>query len=133
MFRSQFSKPAPGLSQFIRFYVQREVRNRGAFVAHAVRPRDSDDVFEFGDPIEALYCNQPPPVKSPGVVVVARETYHRLEMHLRGALETFAIIAFRQEVLDGCGSRVGYHDQMHMIHDFAEFTGGIPSDDIDAS
>ena len=36
MFRSQFSKPTPGLSKFIRFYVQREVRNGGAFVAHPV-------------------------------------------------------------------------------------------------
>jgi AraC-like DNA-binding protein len=93
MFRSRFSKPTPGLSQFIRFYVQREVRNRGAFVAHPVPARATPMiVFEFGDPIEVLYCNQLAPVTSPGVVVVGPQTYRRLEMHLRGALETFAIM-----------------------------------------
>jgi AraC-like DNA-binding protein len=93
MFRSRFSKPTPGLSQFMRFYVQREVRNRGAFVAHPVPARAAPMiVFEFGDPIEVLYCNQLAPVTSPGVVVVGPQTYRRLEMHLRGALETFAIM-----------------------------------------
>jgi AraC-like DNA-binding protein len=93
MIRSQFSKPAPGLSQFIRFYVQREVRNRGAFVAHPVPARAAPMiVFEFGDPIEVLYCNHAAPVRSPGAVVVGPQTYRRLEMRLRGALETFAIM-----------------------------------------
>lgn len=93
MFRSQFSKPTPGLSEFIRFYVQREVRNRGAFVVHPVPARSTPMiVFEFGDPIEVLYRNQPAPVQSPRVVVVGPQTYRRLEMHLGGDLETLAIM-----------------------------------------
>jgi AraC-like DNA-binding protein len=92
MFRGQFSAPAPGLSQFIRFYAARQIRNPGAAVVHPVPARPTAMiVFDFDDPTDVLYYQQRAMVKSPVACVVGPQTYRRLEMQLRGALDTFAI------------------------------------------
>lgn len=49
-------------------------------------------VFEFGDPTDVLVLKRLAQKKSPRVVVVGPQTYRRLDMHLRGTLETFVIM-----------------------------------------
>ena len=89
---SQFSKPAPCLEPFVRFYIQREVRILGATVIHPVPARPAPMiVFDFDDATEVLYYGQSSVSKSPSAVVVGPQTYRRLEMQLRGALDTFVI------------------------------------------
>jgi AraC-like DNA-binding protein len=88
-----FRTPALGLAQFVRFYVQRRVQIGGTFVAHPVPARAAPMiVFDFGDPVDVWYANQTALVKSPMAVVVGPQTYHRVEMRLRGSLESFAIM-----------------------------------------
>lgn len=99
MFRGQFSAPAPGLSQFIRFYAARQIRNSGAAVVHPVPARPTPMiVFDFDDPTDVLLYQHRTMVKSPSVVVVGPQTYRRLEMQLRGALDTF-VIMFQPDAL----------------------------------
>lgn len=73
MHRSRFSRPAPGLEQFVRFYVQREVQIRGAAVVHPVPARAAALIeFDFGDPVHVFDHTQLAQRKSPTIVVVAR-------------------------------------------------------------
>ena len=89
---SQFSRPAPCLQPFVRFYIQRDVRIRGATVLHPVPARPAPMiVFDFNDPTDVLRYAQRAVIKSPSTVVVGPQTYRRLEMQLRGALDTFVI------------------------------------------
>jgi AraC-like DNA-binding protein len=93
MLQTRFQKPSRGLEKFVRFYIQRHVQILGAAVVHPVPARASPMiVLEFRDPIDVIYCNQPAPVKSPAMVVVGPQTYRRVEMQLRGALDTFVIV-----------------------------------------
>ena len=93
MLRNRFHKPAPGLEQFVRFYVQREAQIRGAAVVHPVPARAAPLIeFDFGDPINVLDYKQQAQRKSPTVVVVGSQTYRRVEMQLQGALESFVIM-----------------------------------------
>jgi AraC-like DNA-binding protein len=93
MHRSSFFRPAPGLEQFVRFYVQREVRIRGAAVVHPVPARAAPLIeFDFGDPINVLDYKQVRQRKSPTVVVVGPQTFRRVEMQLQGAFESFVIM-----------------------------------------
>jgi len=93
MLHIRFHKPAPGLELFVRFYVQRQVQIRGAVVVHPVPARAAPMIeFDFGDPIDVLYRDQPVPVKSHVVVVVGPQTYRRVEMQLQGTLESFVIM-----------------------------------------
>ena len=48
-------------------------------------------VFDFNDPTNILHYAQNEVQKSPRAVVVGPQTYRRLEMQLRGALDTFVI------------------------------------------
>ncbi len=90
---SQFSRPAQGLEQFVRFYVQREVRLYGTAVVHPVPARATPMiVFDFDDPTDIFVYKQQVIMKSPLTVVVGPQTYRRLEMQLRGALDTFVIM-----------------------------------------
>src|SRR5271156_2594822 len=92
MIRGQFSKPSPGLEQFVRFYAQREVSIRGSAVVHPVPARPTPMiVFDFGDPTDVLVYEHRALLKSAAAVVVGPQTYRRLEMQLRGALDTFVI------------------------------------------
>jgi AraC-like DNA-binding protein len=89
---SQFSRPARCLEPFVRFYIQRDVRILGATVIHPVPARPAPMiVFDFNDPTDVLYYGQSSATKSPSAVVVGPQTYRRLEMQLRGALDTFVI------------------------------------------
>ncbi len=93
MLRTRFHKPAPGLEHFVRFYVQREVEIRGAAVVHPVPARAAAMIeFDFGDPIHALDYEQGTYRKSSPVIVVGPQTYRRVELQLRGALESFVIM-----------------------------------------
>ena len=89
---SQFSRPARCLEPFVRFYIQRDIRILGATVIHPVSARPAPMiVFDFNDPTDVLYYGQRSATKSPSIVVVGPQTYRRLEMQLRGALDTFVI------------------------------------------
>jgi len=92
MIRGQFSGPSPGLEQFVRFYAQREALIRGSVVVHPVPARPTPMiVFDFDDPTDVFLYEQRALLKSPLAVVVGPQTYRRLEMQLRGALDTFVI------------------------------------------
>ena len=89
---SQFRRPAQFLEPFVRFYIQRDIRLFGTTVVHPVPARPAPlIVFDFNDPTEVLRYAQRTVVKSPVAVVVGPQTYRRLEMQLRGALDTFVI------------------------------------------
>jgi AraC-like DNA-binding protein len=93
MRRIRFHRPTPGLEQFVRFYVQREVQIRGPAVVHPVPARAAPVIeFDFGDRINVLDYKQLAHRKSPTVVVVGPQTYRRVEMQLLGALESFVIM-----------------------------------------
>ena len=87
-----FSRPAQGLQAFVRFYVQRDVRIRGATVVHPVPARPAPMiVFDLADRTDVLHYAEATVGKSPAAVLVGPQTYRRLEMQLRGALDTFVI------------------------------------------
>ncbi len=89
---SQFARPAACLEPFVRFYVQRGVRILGATVIHPVPARPAPMVvFDFNDPTDVLYYAKRSVTRSPSAVLVGPQTYRRLEMQLRGALDTFVI------------------------------------------
>jgi hypothetical protein len=89
---SQFARPTACLEPFVRFYVQRDVRILGATVIHPVPARPAPMiVFDFNDPKDVLYYAKRSVSRSPSAVVVGPQTYRRLEMQLRGALDTFVI------------------------------------------
>jgi AraC-like DNA-binding protein len=91
--RTRFRRPAPGLEQFVRFYVQREIQIRGAAVVHPVPARAAPLIeFDFGDPINVLDYKQLAWRRSPAIVLVGPQTYRRVEMQLQGALESFVIM-----------------------------------------
>ncbi len=89
---SQFARPAACLEPFVRFYIQRDVRILGATIVHPVPARPAPMiVFDFNDPTDVLYYAKHSVSRSPSAVVVGPQTYRRLEMQLRGALDTFVI------------------------------------------
>ena len=92
MHLSQFARPTPCLQQFVRFYVQREARIHGITVVHPVPARPTPMiVFDFDDPTDVFLYGEQVVGKSPLTVVVGPQTYRRLEMRLRGTINTFAI------------------------------------------
>jgi len=97
MHRSQFSTPGRGLEQSIRFYIQRKARIDGPTVVHPIPARPTPMiVFDFDDPTDVFLYQKQAIVRSPLTVVVGPQTYRRLEMRLRGALDTF-VIAFQPD------------------------------------
>lgn len=93
MLNVRFSRPAPGLEQFVRFYVQREVQIRGAPVIHPVPARPATMIeFEFCNPTEVLDMEKQTLQRSPLVSVVGPQTYRRRELHLRGTLKHFVVM-----------------------------------------
>lgn len=90
---SQFSRPARGLEQFVRFYVQREAQIRTSVVVHPVPARIGPLIeFDFRDPIRILDLEEGVKRKSPVVTIVGPQTYRRIQMHLTGSLESFVIM-----------------------------------------
>ncbi len=99
MLQIQFSRPSPVLGPFIRFYVQRQACIAGSTVVHPVPARPTAMiVFDFDDRTNVLNYENNLLSKSPSVVVVGPQTYRRLEMQLRGSLDTF-VISFQPDGL----------------------------------
>ncbi len=93
MLHIRFHQPALELEQFVRFYIHRAVQIQGAPVVHPVPARACPMIeFDFGDRVEVLYGAQLAPIESPRAVVVGPQTYRRLEMQVRGILESFVIM-----------------------------------------
>jgi AraC-like DNA-binding protein len=93
MLNVRFSRPAPGLEQFVRFYVQREVQIPGAPVIHPVPARPATMIeFQFSDPVDVLDLDNGMLQPSPLLVVVGPQTYRRRELHLRGTLKHFVVM-----------------------------------------
>ena len=91
--RSQFSRPAPGLEQFVRFYVQREAQIRNSVVVHPVPARAGPLIeFDFDDPVHVLEVEPGVKRESPVAAIVGPQTYRRIQMHLSGSLESFVIM-----------------------------------------
>lgn len=89
----RISRPAPGLEQFVRYYVTREMRISGASLVHPVTARAVPMIeFDFGEPITALYRGRLEMTKSPKVIVVGPQTHRRVDLQLHGALESFNIM-----------------------------------------
>ena len=88
-----FSAPALHLTKLVRFYVQREVRIDGDAVVHPVPARATPMIeFDFGDRVDIRDVNQAELFKSPPTVIVGPQTHRRVDMHLRGTLESFVIM-----------------------------------------
>ncbi len=85
-------RPAPGLEPFVRFYVQRAMKISGSPVVHPVAARAIPMIlFGLGDPYNAL-INKPRVLQeSFKVTVVGPQTHRRVDLHLQGAIEDFAI------------------------------------------
>ena len=93
MLRSRFHNPAPALEQFVRHYVQREVRVHRAAVVHPVTARAAAMIeFVLGDPFYVFDREKGVHRKSPPVVVVGPQTYRRVELQLHGTIESFVIM-----------------------------------------
>ena len=89
----QFSKPASGLEDFVRFYVQRKLLITSSAITHPVPARPTPMiVFDFGDPVEMLLINRAIRFKSPPAVVVGPTTHRRGEMLLHGTVNEFGIV-----------------------------------------
>lgn len=93
MHRSQFSRPAPGLEQFVRFYVQREAQIRNSVIVHPVPARAGPLMqFDFCDPVHVLEVEPGVKRKSAVATIVGPQTYRRIQMYLSGCLESFVIM-----------------------------------------
>lgn len=89
----RFSRPAPGLERFVRFYVQRKTRIGGPAVVHPVPARAAPMIgFEFGDTVEVFHHAKRAQQRSAPLVIVGPQTHRRLDLHLRGTLEHFMIM-----------------------------------------
>ncbi len=93
MLQVRFCAPSPNLSKLVRFYVQRKVQIGDRVVVHPVPARATPMIeFDLGDPVDVRYANHAVLLKAPKTVVVGLQTYRRVEMHLRGSLESFVIM-----------------------------------------
>lgn len=89
----RFSAPAAGLDRFVRFYVQRELKIRGAPVVHPVAARAASLLdFDFEDLVDVATADGRWRGKSPRFVVVGPSTSRKLDLHLHGSLNSFAIM-----------------------------------------
>jgi AraC-like DNA-binding protein len=85
-------RPAPGLETFVRFYVQRVMKISGPPVTHPVTARTVPLIlFTLGEGYGALVHEQGLMKKSNMVTLVGAQTRRRLDLHLQGAMEDFAI------------------------------------------
>lgn len=93
MHHSQFSRPDPGLKQFVRFYVHREVRIRNSAIVHPVPARAGPLMeLDFADPVRVLDIEPGVQRKSPAATVVGPQTFRRIQMYLSGTVESFVIM-----------------------------------------
>jgi methylphosphotriester-DNA--protein-cysteine methyltransferase len=93
MHRIQFLRPAVGLEDVVRFYVQREAPVLGADLVHPVPARAAPMLeFVFSDPFEIHWCDRPLIEKTPRPVLIGLQTYRRVRLVTRGTLESFCIV-----------------------------------------
>ena len=89
----RFSAPAPGLDEFVRCYVQCEVRLPRGVISHPVPARPNPMiVLGFGDAVGVLNVDESVQRKSPPAVLVGPQTHRRFEQQLRGVLRQFVIM-----------------------------------------
>jgi len=89
----RFSAPAPGLDEFVRCYVQREVRLPRGVVSHPVPARPNPMiVLGFGDPVGVLNIDECVHRTAPPAVLVGPQTHRRFEQQLSGTLRQFVIM-----------------------------------------
>ncbi len=85
-------RPAPGLETLVRFYVQRTLKISGPSVVQPVTARAVPMMpFALGESYKALVHKQRLLKKSNTVTLVGPQTHRRVDLHLQGALEDFAI------------------------------------------
>jgi AraC-like DNA-binding protein len=126
MHRTRFFRPAQGLEQFVRFYVQREVQIRGAALLHPVPARAAPLIeIDFGDSIHVVDYKKLTQRKSPAAVVVGPQTYRRVEMQLQGALESF-VIMFQPDGLHRLFT-IPMHELTDQDHEAQSVLGGFIS------
>lgn len=85
-------RPAPGLEKFVRFYAQRVMKISGPPVVHPVTARAVPlMLFALGDSYNAHINRQRLLKMSNTVTLVGPQTFRRVDLHLQGAFEDFAI------------------------------------------
>jgi AraC-like DNA-binding protein len=88
-------RPLPVLEPYVRYYGHREARLGDTVVVHPVHARAAPILnFEFGDADAVLYipCDGKPPAFSPRAVLIGMQTHRRGELHIRGTVDSFAIL-----------------------------------------
>ena len=92
-------RPLPALEPFVRYYGHRDARLGDNVVVHPVHARAAPILdFEFGDADAVLYIpsDGKPPLYSPRVVLIGMQTHRRGELHIRGTVDSFAILWFKR-------------------------------------
>ena len=91
MHRIRFLKPAPGLAEIVRFYVQRE--SRGVDLVHPVPARAAPMLeFVFADPFEIHWRERPVVETTPRPVLIGLQTHNRVRLAIGGIQESFCIM-----------------------------------------
>ena len=73
--RIRFLKPAAGLKDVVRFYVQREAQLRGHDLVHPVPARAAPMLeFIFSEPFEIHWCERPLVETTPRPVLIGLQT-----------------------------------------------------------
>jgi len=91
--RIRFLKPAAGLKDVVRFYVQREAQLRGHDLVHPVPARAAPMLeFIFSEPFEIHWCERPLVETTPRPVLIGLQTHRRVRLVMRGMLESFCIV-----------------------------------------
>lgn len=92
MYVIRFLKPAPALAGFVRFYAHRETHGQDGAVIHPVPARAAPIIeFIFRDPFEIHSCDRPIVQTAFTPVIVGLQTYRRVQLLIRGRLESFTI------------------------------------------
>ena len=83
--RIRFLKPAAGLKDVVRFYVQREAQLRGHDLVHPVPARAAPMLeFIFSEPFEIHWCERPLVETTPRPVLIGLQTHRRVRLVMRG-------------------------------------------------
>jgi AraC-like DNA-binding protein len=88
-------RPLPALEPFVRYYGDRNARLGDTVVVHPTVARAAPILdFEFGDADAVLVipCDGRAPLFSPRIVLVGMQTHRQGELHIRGTVDTFAIL-----------------------------------------
>jgi AraC-like DNA-binding protein len=92
MHRMRFLRPAPGLEGFVRCYAH-EFGEVPDTVIHPVHARAAAILaFTFGGYAVADYFDGKPRKSSHNTDLIGMQTYRRLELHVRGSIDSFFIL-----------------------------------------